>query len=218
MPIRWRGAPALVIPGKASAGTRAAARAAPTGACGGLVHGGPRASRPTFFEETGDGPPGSAAPTVENRKSLVGVAHEAARADWQRALGQFKNAQTLWRLVCTGCKRNYSQVLPGDMPRGGSRSCSGADRYELQRLSGFACPENRTAARSFPGVQGAAGRALKRPVPSPGPSFRPLSSRRKGTRRRHGHSKSRTPAPDVRLLPKERGYNEMKRNCLLQGL
>ena len=35
-------------------------------------------------------------------------------------------------------KRNYSQVLPGHMPRGGSRSCSGAGRYGLQQLSGFA--------------------------------------------------------------------------------
>ena len=120
-PVRGRGAPGLVIPGKAGAGTRAATRAAPTGRAGALAGRG----RPAPHVFLGDG----------------GCGVPRQFANWLSMPGGRVEMQGLVAACLHLVKRNYLQVLPGHMPRGDSRSCSSACPYELQRLSGFAIPQ-----------------------------------------------------------------------------
>ena len=183
--LRWRGAPGMAMTGMAGAGTRAAARAAPTGEHG---VGWCMAGRvvPPHMVCGGRG------------RRIAAPVCELARNDRGGAAAQRLVAACLHRE-----KRNYCKVLPGRMPSGDSRSGSGAGRYELQRLSSLANQREPYRRPDVPGVQGDSDRGMKSPVLSPWFSFRPLSETRKGTRRRHpsGSANSRNHFPDQRAVP-----------------
>ena len=168
--MRWRGAPGMAMTGKAGAGTPG-----PTGVGRGIRIAAPVCELARNDRRGGRGTGGhKGRPYGGNRRPVVGAAHWAARIAHQTCGGLFApmKTQLLTRLAGSYAEGRQPELFQ----RKTDTSCNG-----FQVLPSLA---NRTAARTYPRVQGAAGRALKMPVPPLGPSFRPLSSRRKGTRRR----------------------------------
>ena len=107
-------------------------------------------------------------------------------------------------------------------------SVTGAAAPWVARVDHPAGPDSRCAVPAWPaGPPSVLCRRNTLAVTAAHSMFGPHIARRAGAcprrpfriRRRAGcadDDKGRTPAPDVRPSSKERGYNEMKRNCLLR--
>ena len=141
-------------------------------------------------------------PARQRTSLLVGAALVAARADSKRPQGRFKTTQTLWRPVCThqnATTIKFCRVTIARRARWARRWSRHATTKPASNYNRCLPPiENRTAARTYPGVQGAANRAtsVARAAPwsfFPSPFFEKKGDPPEGLRPRQGAIPPRPP-------------------------